>query len=119
LIDTVMKLQEGGLHFISLTGNIDTTTPTGECTFHLFAALAQFERSLMSYRTKAGLASARARGRNSGRRPVSLTTGKPALALKLYDNKSNKIEEICKTLYVSRATLFRWAKLREEQQQAS
>jgi DNA invertase Pin-like site-specific DNA recombinase len=119
LIDTVTKLQEGGIQFISLTENIDTTTPTGEFTFHIFAALAQFERSLISYRTKAGLASARARGHNGGRRPVSMTTGKPALALKLYDDKSNRIDDICKTLHISRATLFRWVKLRKEQQKAS
>ena len=84
--------------------------------FQFVAMMAEYERNLISERTRAGLEAARARGRSGGRRRVTLTTGKPALALKLYDEKKMKIPEICKTLGISRATLFRWIKQRKEQQ---
>lgn len=72
LINTVRELQDRGVAFTVLTGqgaNIDTTTPNGKLTFGIFAALAEFERDLISERTKAGLNSARARGRRGGAKP--------------------------------------------------
>jgi DNA invertase Pin-like site-specific DNA recombinase len=66
-VNLISKFQEFGVGFKSLQDNIDTTTPTGKLTFHLFAALAEFERDIISERTKAGVASARARGRKGGR----------------------------------------------------
>ncbi len=115
LVNTITGLSKRNMHFVSVTEHIDTTTAVGKMFLQFLAMLAEFERNLISERTKAGLEAARARGRKGGRRPLSLTTGKPALALKLYDEKSMEIPDICKTLHISRATLFRWAKQRKEQ----
>lgn len=70
LIETISMLEERGIGFRSLTEAIDTTTPGGRLIFHVFGALGQFERDLISDRTKAGLAAAAARGRKGGRKPV-------------------------------------------------
>ena len=67
LIDTAVLLNERGVELLSLTENINTTTPTGKLTFHLFAALAEFERDILRQRVNAGLAAARRRGRVGGR----------------------------------------------------
>jgi DNA invertase Pin-like site-specific DNA recombinase len=69
LIETVRGLEERGVGFRSLTEGVDTTTPGGTLVFHLFGALAQFERDLIRERTRAGLKAAEARGRKGGRRP--------------------------------------------------
>ena len=72
LIDVVEDLRERGVGFKSVCdGAIDTTTASGKLIFHIFTALAEFERSLIQERTNAGLAVARARGRLGGRRPIS------------------------------------------------
>ena len=70
LIETVNQLQKRGVGLRSLTEAIDTTTPNGRLVFHLFGALAQFERDLIGERTRAGLLAAAARGRRGGRKPV-------------------------------------------------
>lgn len=70
LIDTVRKLEANSVGFRSLTEGVDTTTPGGTLVFHIFGALAQFERDLIRERTRAGLKAADARGRKGGRRPV-------------------------------------------------
>ncbi|MEE9103067.1 recombinase family protein [Pseudomonas nitroreducens] len=70
LIETVGALEARGIGFCSLTESIDTTTPGGRLVFHVFGALAQFERDLIRERTKAGLAAAAERGRKGGRKPV-------------------------------------------------
>jgi DNA invertase Pin-like site-specific DNA recombinase len=90
--------------------NIDTTTSGGKLVFHIFGALAEFERDIIKDRTNAGLNAARARGRLGGRPKAHTlnTSKKVALAQSLYENKNNTIEEICKTLNVSRATLYRY-----------
>lgn len=115
IIETITMLSERTIGFKSLSEGIDTTSSEGSLIVQVVGALGAFERDLRSSRTLAGLARARARGRKGGRRPLSLTTGKPALALKLYDEKAIEIAEICQALQISRATLFRWAKQREEQ----
>ena len=80
--------------------------------FHIFGALAEFERDIIRERTMAGLAAARARGRLGGRPKAHAlnTQKKVTLAQSLYDNKDNTIDEICKTLNISRATLYRYIK---------
>jgi DNA invertase Pin-like site-specific DNA recombinase len=109
LIETVQDLQQRGVGFKSLTEQIDTTTPGGKLIFHIFGALAEFERDVIRERTLAGLAAARARGRKGGNRPSSLADPKKrALAQTLYDDPRNAIADICKTLGVSRATLYRY-----------
>jgi len=112
LIETIRDLQERGIGFKSLTEQIDTTTSGGKLIFHVFAALAEFERDVIRERTQAGLAAARARGRTGGRPPSpSLSDAKKvALAQRLYDDTTNSIDDICKTLRVSRSTLYRYIK---------
>lgn len=70
LVETIDRLGKENIHFISLTESIDTTTSGGRLLFHMMAALAEFERSLISERTRAGMAAARANGRQLGRRPA-------------------------------------------------
>lgn len=119
LVDTVLyidKLNARSVKFVSLTENIDTESATGRAFLQFIALMAELERNLISERTRAGLSSARARGRVGGRPALKLTKGKPAIALKLYDDKEMEIDEICQTLHISRATLFRWVKMRKAQQ---
>jgi hypothetical protein len=92
--------------FKSITEKIDTTTSGGKLVFHIFGALAEFERDLIRERTQAGLSAARVRGKRGGR-PKVLTQKKIELAKKLYADKSNSIDDICSTLNISRATFFR------------
>ena len=109
LIETIGGLEARSIGFKSLTESIDTTTSGGKLFFHIFGALAEFERNLIRERTSAGLIAARERGRKGGR-PKSLTGNKIEIARKLYADKINSIEEICKTLGISRATLWRYVK---------
>ena len=114
LINLISKFQDLGVEFKSLQDNIDTTTPTGKLTFHLFAALAEFERDIISERTKAGLASARTRGRHGGR-PQGLSKkalDKARLAESLYNEKNNSVQEICEYLSISKPTLYRYLRSR-------
>jgi DNA invertase Pin-like site-specific DNA recombinase len=108
LIDTVQGLQSQGIEFASLRESIDTTTSTGKLIFHLFAALAEFERDLVRERTQAGLQAARARGRVGGRPPV-LEGERLEQARTLLADPRQKPGAIARTLGVSRATLYRHA----------
>src|SRR5713101_2427776 len=110
LIELLKGLQERGIEFISLTEQIDTTTPGGKLIFHLMGALAEFERDLIRERTNAGLAAARARGRVGGRPRKLKTNGKVALAQRMFADQSHSISEICAALGISRATLYRYVK---------
>ncbi len=112
LIELVNLLHERGIGFRSLTEQIDTTTSGGKLIFHIFGALAEFERDLIRERTQAGLAAARARGRQGGRPRLLETEKKVAMAQTLYNDKSNSIAQICQTLRISRATLYRYIKVR-------
>jgi DNA invertase Pin-like site-specific DNA recombinase len=111
LIEVVTDLEKRGIGFKSLTENIDTTTSGGKLIFHIFGALAEFERNLIRERTNAGLLAARARGRKGGR-PKALNEKRAAMAQELYHNKQNSINDICKTLGISRATLYRYVKVK-------
>jgi DNA invertase Pin-like site-specific DNA recombinase len=106
LIDTVRELEERGVGFRSLHESIDTTTPAGRLVFHVFGALAEFERDLIRERTHAGLAAARARGRRGGR-PTVMTTEKAALARHMHDSREHTVSAIATTLGVSRASVYR------------
>ena len=112
LIETIAQLAEHGIGFKSLTEQIDTTTSGGKLVFHVFGALAEFERDLIRERTQAGLAAARARGRQGGRPRKLGTPAKVALAQALYDDQRHSVAEICRTLGVSRATLHRYVDAR-------
>jgi DNA invertase Pin-like site-specific DNA recombinase len=110
LIETITKLQEQQIAFKSITENIDTATATGQLVFHIFGALAEFERNLIKERTMAGLEAARTRGRTGGRPKPKGYASKVAMAKKLYADKTNTIADIRKTLNISRATLYRYLK---------
>jgi DNA invertase Pin-like site-specific DNA recombinase len=112
LIVTMTDLEKRGIGFKSLTENIDTTTSGGKLIFHIFGALAEFERNLIRERTQAGLTAARARGKTGGR-PKALTVKQRSIAQDLYE-KRHPIAEICRTLRVSKATLYRYIKTAEK-----
>jgi DNA invertase Pin-like site-specific DNA recombinase len=115
LITTMTDLEERGIGFKSLTENIDTTTSGGKLIFHIFGALAEFERNLIRERTQAGLTAARARGRRGGR-PKALRDRQVSIAQALYDDPQRSVAEICQTLKISRATLYRALKTGERDQ---
>jgi DNA invertase Pin-like site-specific DNA recombinase len=112
LVDVVTGLAERGVEFRSLQESIDTTTPGGKLVFHVFAALAEFDRDLIRERTAAGLAAARARGRHGGRPPV-LDPGRVELTRELYASRRYTTAEIARRLKVGRSTLYRY--LEQEQ----
>jgi DNA invertase Pin-like site-specific DNA recombinase len=109
LVNTVHDLTQRGIGLKVLTGHgasIDTTTPSGKLVFGIFAALAEFERELISERTKAGLASARARGRKGGA-PFKMTAAKLRLAMAAMGRPETKVSDLCRELGVTRQTLYR------------
>ena len=112
LIELMTQLHARGAGFASVTEQIDTTSPGGKLIFHVFGALAEFERDLIRERTNAGLAAARARGRMGGRpRAVAFADPKQAaMARALYEDGRHTVAAICRTLKVSRATLYRYLK---------
>lgn len=107
LVEQVEQLRQRDVGFRSLHEAIDTTTPSGKLTFHLFAALAELERELIRERTRAGLVAARARGRVGGR-PRAMTPEKIRAAARLMSDPSLSIDEICRSVGVSRTTLYRY-----------
>ncbi|BBB57278.1 transposase [Candidatus Megaera polyxenophila] len=109
LIDIVYELKTREVGFKVLAGQgaeIDTTTANGRLIFSIFASLAEYERELISERTKAGLASARARGRKGGRK-YKMTPTKLYLAQGAMGKPNTKISELCKELGITRQTLYR------------
>jgi DNA invertase Pin-like site-specific DNA recombinase len=103
----VNDLQQRQIGLISLHENIDTTTPTAKLIFHIFASLAEFEKDIIKARTNAGLAAARARGRQGGR-PKSLTEKQIQLLKTLYENKDTPIAEIAQLLNISKKTIYNY-----------
>jgi DNA invertase Pin-like site-specific DNA recombinase len=93
----------------SLIEQIDTTTSGGKLIFHIFGALAEFERDIIRERTQAGLAATRTRGKRGGRRP-NLKPQNIAMVRKLYEDKQTPIEDICRMFKISRMTLWRYVK---------
>lgn len=114
LIETVTALNQRGIGFRSLTEQIDTTSSGGKLIFHVFGALAEFERDLIRERTNAGLVAARARGRQGGR-PRRLDGKKLKLLQQLWADKGNSIEDILSTLNISKSTLYRYVRLNPEE----
>ncbi len=109
LVSVVTELKEKGIGFKSLhDGAIDTTTASGELIFNIFAALAQFESELIRERTRAGLSAARARGKKGGRKPLSPDNPKILMVKKMHADKELSINDICSSLKISRATLYRY-----------
>ena len=112
LIDWVTLLEEEGIGFKSLQESIDTTTSSGKLVFHIFAALAEFERNLIRERTNAGLAAARARGRLGGRKK-SLSVKERKRAVEMHKRKNHTVQQICEMMNITKPTLY--AYIREEQ----
>ena len=106
LIETVGLLDERGIGFQSLQENVDTTTSTGRLVFHIFAALAEFERDLIVDRTKAGLIAARERGSRPGRKP-SLNADQIAIVRRMHAEDQHTVAQIAGVVGVSRATIYR------------
>ena len=105
LIELMNEMERAGIGFCSLQEAINTTTPGGKLVFHIFGALAEFERNLIRERTKAGLDAARARGRKGGR-PKALDVEQRKLAVDLYEQRKHTVDEICRTLGISKPTLY-------------
>jgi DNA invertase Pin-like site-specific DNA recombinase len=112
LVTVIDELRRRQVSFRSLCdGAVDTTTASGELVFHLFSALAQFERRLIQERTRAGLAVARARGKHGGRRPLRPDDPRVRMASMMYGDQRLTVPEICRTLRISPATFYRYVAL--------
>ena len=109
LIDWVAYFEAEGIAFKSLQESIDTSTSTGKLIFHMFAALAEFERNLIRERTQSGLAAARARGRKGGR-SKALSPAKRQRAVELYNKREVSVQEICAMFSISKPTLYSYVK---------
>lgn len=107
LIQIVTVLKNKGVNFQSIHESVNTNTPTGDLVFHIFGALAEFERVLIIERTKAGLASARARGMVGGR-PVKLSAEKIKKMQTMYDSRTFSVKDICKIFDISKVTFYRY-----------
>ena len=114
LIDTITDLADRGVGFKSLTENIDTTTTGGKLVFHIFGALAEFEREIIRERTQAGLQAARSRGKVGGR-PKVLSAKEVQILGNMAADKSLTVSDICRTLGIGRTTFYRYVKARERQ----
>ena len=109
LILRAEELHEQGIGLRSLQENIDTDSASGQLIFHIFGALAQFERTLIRERTQAGLSAARARGRKGGRKK-RLDKKQRAHAVELYKSRKHTALEVCALMGISRATLYTYIK---------
>ena len=109
LIELITELEGQGIGFRSITEAIDTTSPGGTLVFHIFGALAEFERGVIRGRTRAGLEAARARGRKGGRRH-KLDARKRALAVELYRGRQHTVVEICSMLGITKPTLYTYVR---------
>jgi DNA invertase Pin-like site-specific DNA recombinase len=122
LIETVNRLHEKGVGFASLQESIDTTTSGGKLVFHVFGALAEFERELIRERTSAGLKAARARGKKGGRKE-KLTPKQVEIARAMVNDPNIPISSICETFKISKPTLYRYvpspSKRHQEEKQTS
>jgi DNA invertase Pin-like site-specific DNA recombinase len=112
LIQTIKELSKRGIGFKSLQENIDTTTSGGKLIFHIFSALAEFERDLIQERTRAGLKAARARGRIGGRPPL-LKPDEVKKMLGYYDDQKITVDEICKIFNISRPSFYNYLNKRK------
>lgn len=107
LIDTVEDLKKRGINFVSITEGMDTNTSTGRLLFNVFGAIAEFERDLMTERINAGIASAKKRGVNCGKRP-KLNKEQIELFNELKNNQNKSPSEIQRLLNISKATYYRY-----------
>jgi DNA invertase Pin-like site-specific DNA recombinase len=115
LVSLIEEFKQRGISFKSLCdGSMDTTTASGELIFNIFSSLAQFERKLIQERTQAGLKAARARGKKGGRKKTSITDPKVLTAKKMHKDYNMNINDICKTIKISRATFYRYLSIEDD-----
>lgn len=114
LIQTITVLQKRKVSFKCLQENIDTSTSGGKLIFHIFSALAEFERDLIRERTDAGLKAARARGRMGGRPPM-LDTRQINRMIEMYNEQKNTVAEICKIYSISRPSFYNYLNNRKRE----
>ena len=107
LIQTIQTLNNKDIGFQSLQENINTTTSSGKLVFHIFSALAEFEKDLITERTRAGLQAARSRGRLGGR-PAALNLRQIERLLELYNERKSTISEICKIFNISKSSFYNY-----------
>lgn len=110
LINIINELNHKGVGFKTISGDIDTTTSGGKLIFHIFAALAEFEKELIKERTMAGLSAARSRGKIGGR-PSKISQYKIRMAKLLHGDKTNKVKDILKTLAVKKSVFYKMLKM--------
>jgi DNA invertase Pin-like site-specific DNA recombinase len=116
LIERITDLHNRNVGFKSLTENIDTTTSGGKLIFHIFGALAEFERDIIKERTNAGLTAARARGRQGGRPRSSLSEErKLQMARQMYEKKTIPVKDICNALGIPRSTFYKYVRKQERE----
>jgi DNA invertase Pin-like site-specific DNA recombinase len=115
LIETIKSLNERKIGFKCLQENIDTSTSGGKLIFHIFSALAEFERDLISERTDAGLKAARARGRLGGRPPM-LDNRQINRMIEMYDEQKNTVAEICKIYSISRPSFYNYLRKKKAEE---
>jgi DNA invertase Pin-like site-specific DNA recombinase len=113
LIELVGVLEEQKVGFRSLQEAMDTSSSGGKLIFHVFGALAEFERNLIRERTNAGLTAARARGRKGGR-PKRLNDQKRKLAVQLYRDRKHSVDEVCQMMGISKPTLYSYVRYHED-----
>lgn len=106
LIELITQIHNKGVGFKSLTENIDTTTSGGKLIFHIFSALAEFERDIIRERTKAGLEAARKRGRRGGR-PQKINQKQIEQMRAIYETNKSSVTDICKSFGVSRSAFYK------------
>ena len=111
LIQLIKVLKEKKVGFQSLQENIDTVSSGGKLIFHIFSALAEFERDIIRERTNAGLKAARARGRLGGR-PYLLPPNKIIRLQELYNARENTVIEMCRIFHISRPTFYNYLKVK-------
>ena len=110
LLNIINKLQEKHINFKSISENIDTSIPTGKLIFHITGAFAEFEKDILRERTKAGLESARARGRKGGR-PTLITPEKIKIAKLLHNDKTLSVKDILKQMSITKSLLYKMLKM--------
>lgn len=115
LIDRVDSLRKEGVSFRSLQESLDTSTPAGQMIFHVIGALAQFERDLIRERTRAGLDSARSRGKKGGRK-FKLSSSQIEQLVRLYESRSIPVAEIAGTFHITRESVYRYLALWKKRQ---
>jgi DNA invertase Pin-like site-specific DNA recombinase len=115
LLTIMDDLTERNINVVFIDQNIDTTQAGGRLIFHMFAALAEFERDLIRERTLAGLAAARARGRKGGRKKA-LSGTRLETAFKMYDSREYTVRQICESMDIKERTFYEYLKRRREGQ---